>query len=108
MKIKDLALEHCPRERLRRDGSAKIYQSKFSSLDKEHCMAVYLDTKNKIIKDEIISVGILNASLIHQREIFHGARKEVVFLFSCARLTLRLLEQMRHLHRSRSSVACAV
>jgi len=35
-----------------------------------------LDSKNKIIKDEIISTGILNASLVHPREVFKSAIKE--------------------------------
>ncbi|HLC52817.1 MAG TPA: DNA repair protein RadC [Candidatus Nanoarchaeia archaeon] len=54
-----------------------IYVPKLSSLEKEQCMVIYLDTKNKIIKDEIVSIGILNASLIHPREIFHGAIKNL-------------------------------
>ncbi|MCK5333958.1 MAG: DNA repair protein RadC, partial [Candidatus Aenigmarchaeota archaeon] len=36
----------------------------------------YLDTKNRIIRDEIVSVGTLNSSLVHPREIFKGAIKE--------------------------------
>lgn len=41
---------------------------------KEHLYGLYLDTKNKIIeKPELISIGILDASLIHPREIFKQA-----------------------------------
>jgi len=39
-------------------------------------MILHLDSKNKIIKDEIISIGTLNASLIHPREVFKSAIKE--------------------------------
>ena len=52
---------------------------KMSSLDREQFMILHLDTKNKIIKDEIVSVGTLNASLIHPREIFKSAIKESAY-----------------------------
>lgn len=40
---------------------------------KEHVVVFYLDTRNQAIKREIISVGTLNASLVHPREIFEPA-----------------------------------
>ena len=42
---------------------------------KEHFYALYLDTKNRIIEQELVSVGILDASLIHAREVFNPAIK---------------------------------
>lgn len=42
---------------------------------KEHFVVFYLDTKNQEIKREIISVGTLNESLVHPREVFEGAIK---------------------------------
>ena len=41
--------------------------------NKEIFVAFYLNTKNEVIAREIISIGILNASLIHPRETFRGA-----------------------------------
>lgn len=52
------------------------YASQKLPNDKEHFMILHLDSKNKIIKDEIISIGILNASIIHPREVFKSAIKE--------------------------------
>ncbi len=49
---------------------------KLSGVDKEHFMILHMDTRNKIIKDEIVSVGTLNSSLIHPREVFKSAIKE--------------------------------
>jgi len=49
---------------------------KLNGEDKEHFMILHLDTKNRIIKDEIISVGTLNSSIIHPREVFKSAIKE--------------------------------
>ena len=43
--------------------------------NKEHFYALFLDTKNRIIGEELISVGTLNASLIHPREVFNPAIK---------------------------------
>jgi DNA repair protein RadC len=44
-----------------------------SEVSKECMVAFYLDTKNRVIAREILSVGILNASLIHPREVFRSA-----------------------------------
>ncbi len=43
---------------------------------KEHLFVLHLNTKNQIIKMEVVSVGTLNAALIHPREVFKSAIKE--------------------------------
>lgn len=40
---------------------------------KEHFVTFYLDTRNQEIKREIISIGTLNLSLVHPREVFEPA-----------------------------------
>jgi DNA repair protein RadC len=40
---------------------------------KEIFIVFHLDTKNQIIKREIISIGTLNSSLVHPREVFRNA-----------------------------------
>ena len=42
---------------------------------KEHFVVFYLDTRSQEIKREVISVGILNANLVHPREVFELAIK---------------------------------
>lgn len=42
---------------------------------KEHLIALYLDSRSQEIKREIISVGTLNANLVHPREVFEVAIK---------------------------------
>ena len=42
---------------------------------KEYFYALFLDTKNKVIDEKLISVGTLNASVIHPREVFNPAIK---------------------------------
>jgi len=44
---------------------------------KEHFVVFYLDTRNQEIKREIISVGTLNANLVHPREVFEPAVKNL-------------------------------
>lgn len=44
---------------------------------KEHFVVFFLDTQNQEIKRELISVGTLNASLIHPREVFEPAIKHL-------------------------------
>ncbi len=47
-----------------------------NSLKQEHLKAVYLDSRNRIIKEQTIFIGSLNESLINQREIFRTALEE--------------------------------
>ena len=53
-----------------------IFSSELSNLKKEKVIGVYLDTKNKIIKKEVLGIGILDGSLVHPRELFKEAIKE--------------------------------
>jgi DNA repair protein RadC len=45
---------------------------KLHGQQKEHVIALYLNTKNKVIKEETISIGTLNISVLHPREIFNN------------------------------------
>ncbi len=40
---------------------------------KEHFLAFYLDTQNRLIERQIISIGTLDSSLVHPREVFEPA-----------------------------------
>jgi len=40
---------------------------------KENFVALYLDARNKLIYQETISIGSLNASIVHPREVFEPA-----------------------------------
>jgi len=43
---------------------------------KEHFIELCLDTKNQILKEETVSVGSLNANIVHPREVFKTALAE--------------------------------
>ncbi|MCT4562811.1 MAG: DNA repair protein RadC [Maledivibacter sp.] len=45
-------------------------------LEKEHFKVIFLNTKNEIIAYETISIGSLNASIVHPREVFNRAIKK--------------------------------
>jgi len=55
------------------DEVAKIYIPRLQDLKKEIFMVVLLASNNKIIRDAIISEGILNASVVTPREVFREA-----------------------------------
>ncbi len=44
---------------------------------KEHFIIFFLDSRNREIKREVISVGSLNANLVHPREVFEPAIKNL-------------------------------
>ncbi len=54
---------------------ANYYIAKLGDKKKEYFIAVFLDSKNKIISDKVISIGTLNASLVHPREVFKEAMR---------------------------------
>ena len=54
----------------------KLFSPDMSYLKKEHFKGIFLDSRKKIIKDETIFIGSLNASIIHPREIFQAAFEE--------------------------------
>lgn len=54
----------------------KIFMPELYSLKKEHFKTIFLDSRQKVIKDETIFIGSLNASIVHPREIFQAALEE--------------------------------
>jgi len=46
------------------------------NLKRETFKALYLDTKNQLIREETISIGTLDASIVHPREVFKTAIQE--------------------------------
>ena len=51
------------------------FKDTLANKNKEHFIALFLDTKNRIIGEEVVSVGALNSSIIHPREVFNPAIK---------------------------------
>lgn len=55
--------------------AANYVMEELRYLKKEHFVCLFLNTKNHIIARETLSVGTLNASLVHPREVFRAAVK---------------------------------
>ncbi len=56
-----------------KDAVAQL--SDMRDLKKEHLVALYLNAKNQLVHKETISMGTLNANLVHPREVFEPALK---------------------------------
>jgi len=54
-------------------GDVFNYLCNVGNLDKEVMHGLYLDVKNKLLRDEIISVGTVSCSLVHPREVYKPA-----------------------------------
>src|SRR3989344_313595 len=46
------------------------YLSDMRNLPKEHFRGLYLNSHNRIIHDEVISIGTINTNIVHPREVF--------------------------------------
>lgn len=51
---------------------------------KEHFICLFLNTKNRLIFKEVISIGSLNAAIAHPREVFHAAIRRCSASLICA------------------------
>jgi len=49
------------------------YLKGMAYLAKEHVRALYLDVKNRLIREEVVSIGGLNSSPLHPREVIRPA-----------------------------------
>lgn len=60
---------------------ASYYMEEMRHLEQEKVLLIMLDSKSKVIKDQVISTGTVNASLITPREVFIEAlRYHAVFI----------------------------
>ena len=56
-------------------GPAELafHLKEIATADREHMVVIFLDTKNRPIGRQVVSIGTLNATLVHPREIFKAA-----------------------------------
>jgi DNA repair protein RadC len=55
--------------------AADLLMEELRYLQKEHFVCLFLNTKNHVIGQETLSMGSLNASIVHPREVFRAAIK---------------------------------
>ncbi|MCA1295842.1 DNA repair protein RadC [Paenibacillus sp. alder61] len=72
-----LAKARLPEARVIRSprDAADLLMEELRFLQKEHFVCLFLNTKNHIIAQETLSIGSLNASIVHPREVFRAAIK---------------------------------
>lgn len=49
------------------------YLKDMRDLPKEHFRGLYLNSHNRVIHDEVISIGTINTNIVHPREVFRPA-----------------------------------
>lgn len=57
------------------EDAAGLVMEEMRHLDREHFRALLLNAKNQVIGQEVISIGTLNSSTVHPRELFKNAIK---------------------------------
>ncbi len=63
-----------PRLRIRSAASAyRVLAPLARGMDREHFWRLDLDSRNRFLGYELVSVGSLDASIVHPREVFKGA-----------------------------------
>jgi DNA repair protein RadC len=73
-----------PKRKIR--SPADVYSllyPKMREQKRERLVALLLDTKNQVLREEVISIGSLNANIVHPREVFKAALMQ-----SCASVIL--------------------
>ncbi|CAM3502041.1 RadC family protein [Marinicrinis lubricantis] len=57
------------------EDAAQLVMEDMRYLQKEHFVCLFLNTKNQVLGQETLSMGSLNASIVHPREVFRAAIK---------------------------------
>jgi DNA repair protein RadC len=52
---------------------AALLDRELGGLDREHFLGLYLDARHRVVAVRTVSIGTLNASLVHPREVFRPA-----------------------------------
>jgi len=62
----------------------KLLEPEFRHLKQEQFVCLFLNTKNGVMSKEVISIGSLNACIVHPREVFRSAIKRSCASIICA------------------------
>ena len=71
--IKENSIMYAERRVSDPSSAVDLVRDFIASSDREKLIAVYLNTKNEPVSIQTISIGTLDASLVHPREVFKGA-----------------------------------
>ncbi|WP_246608352.1 RadC family protein [Paenibacillus agaridevorans] len=62
----------------------RLLEPEFRHLKQEQFVCLFLNTKNGVVAKEVISIGSLNACIVHPREVFRPAIKRSCASIICA------------------------
>ena len=64
-----------PKLNLKITSASDVYEclSEYATLEREHFVAITLDGASRVINTRVISIGTINQSLVHPREVFRPA-----------------------------------
>lgn len=66
-----------PKRKIRSPGDVySMLYPKLRELKKERLTTLHLNTKNEVLREEVVSIGSLNANIVHPREVFRSALME--------------------------------
>ncbi|MBX6352883.1 MAG: DNA repair protein RadC [Thermoflavifilum sp.] len=65
------------------EDAAEYVMDRLRYLKKEHFLTLHLDTKHCVIGEEVVSVGSLDSSIVHPREIFKLAVRRSASAILC-------------------------
>lgn len=66
------------------EDAAQLLMEDMRYLKKEHFICMFLNTKNQVMAVETLSIGSLNASIVHPREVFRPAIQRSCASIICA------------------------
>lgn len=64
--------------------AADLLMEELRRLREEHFVVLFLNTKNRVIGRQTLSIGSLNASIVHPREVFRAAIRRSSASILCA------------------------
>lgn len=82
-RVARLSRETSPRF-LEPQDTADYLMDRLRFLRQEHFVVLHLDTKNRLIGEETVSIGSLDTAIVHPREIFKTAVKRSAASIICA------------------------
>ena len=71
--VREGALKAARRPVASAEDAAAVVAAYLKGADREHCVAVLLDARHKVIGLNTVSIGTVSASLVHPREVFKPA-----------------------------------
>jgi DNA repair protein RadC len=53
-------------------AKSELVEKELKYLDREKFICIHLNSKNRLISYEVVSIGLINMSVVHPREVFKG------------------------------------